>query len=81
MALGALVWAFLDKSALALDNVGVAREIVTIMQGSIVLSVVVAYEIVRRYELAAEQRGSAAQLGAADRRASGGGGVTGAGAS
>ena len=62
MALGALVWAFLDKSALALDNVGVAREIVLIMQGSIVLSVVVAYENVRRDELAAEQRRVAAQL-------------------
>jgi general nucleoside transport system permease protein len=62
IALGALLWAFLDKSALALDNVGVPREIVLIMQGSIVLSVVVAYEIVRRYELAAEQRLVAAQL-------------------
>ena len=62
IALGALLWAFLDKSALALDNVGVPREIVLIMQGSIVLSVVVAYEIVRRYELAAEQRRVAAQL-------------------
>jgi general nucleoside transport system permease protein len=62
MAIGALLWAFLDKSALALDNVGVPREIVLIMQGSIVLSVVVAYEIVRRYELAAEQRRVAAQL-------------------
>ncbi|MCP2165520.1 ABC transporter permease [Goodfellowiella coeruleoviolacea] len=56
VALGALLWAFLDKSALALDNVGVPKEIVTIMQGTIVLSVVVAYEIVRRLELAAEQR-------------------------
>jgi general nucleoside transport system permease protein len=65
IALGALLWAFLDKSALALDNVGVPREIVLIMQGSIVLSVVVAYEIVRRYELAAEQRRVAAQLRAA----------------
>jgi ABC-type uncharacterized transport system permease subunit len=62
IAFGALLWAFLDKSALALDNVGVPREIVLIMQGSIVLSVVVAYEIVRRYELAAEQRRVAAQL-------------------
>lgn len=62
IALGALLWAFLDKSALALDFVGVPREIVLIMQGSIVLSVVVAYEIVRRYELAAEQRRVAAQL-------------------
>jgi simple sugar transport system permease protein len=42
--------------------VGVAREIVLIMLGSVVLSVVVAYEIVRRYELAAEQRRVAAQL-------------------
>jgi ABC-type uncharacterized transport system permease subunit len=62
MAFGAVLWAFLDKSALALDNVGVSREIVLIMQGSVVLSVVVAYEIARRYELAAEQRQVAAQL-------------------
>ncbi|WP_016698115.1 ABC transporter permease [Actinoalloteichus spitiensis] len=56
IAFGALLWAFLDKSRLALDNVGVPSEIVTIMQGSIVLSVVVAYELVRRVELRAEQR-------------------------
>ena len=62
IAFGAVLWAFLDKSALALDNVGVPREIVLIMQGSVVLSVVVAYEIVRRYELAAEQRRVAAAL-------------------
>jgi simple sugar transport system permease protein len=62
IAFGALLWAFLDKSALALDNVGVPREIVLIMQGAVVLSVVVAYEIVRRYEVAAEQRRVAAQL-------------------
>jgi simple sugar transport system permease protein len=63
IAFGALLWAFLDKSGLALDNVGVPREIVTIMQGAIVLSVVVAYEVVRRYELAAEQRRVGRQLG------------------
>ena len=62
IAFGAVLWSFLDKSALALDNVGVPRDIVLIMQGSVVLSVVVAYEIVRRYELAAEQRRVAAQL-------------------
>ena len=62
IAFGAVLWAFLDKSALALDNVGVPREIVLIMQGSVVLSVVVAYEIVRRYELAAQQRRVAGQL-------------------
>ena len=77
IALGALLWAFLDKSALALDNVGVPREIVLIMQGSVVLSVVVAYEIVRRYELAAEQRRVAAQLRSAAQPgpSTGGGGV------
>jgi ABC-type uncharacterized transport system permease subunit len=64
IALGALLWAFLDKSAVALDNVGVPQEITTIMQGSIVLSVVVAYEIVRRFELASEQRRVGRQLAA-----------------
>jgi simple sugar transport system permease protein len=56
IAIGALLWAFLDKSAVSLDNIGISREIVTIMQGVIVLSVVVAYEIFRRMDLAAEQR-------------------------
>lgn len=56
IALGALLWAFLDKSAVSLETIGVPREIATIMQGTIVLAVVVAYEIVRRAELAAEQR-------------------------
>lgn len=56
IAFGSLLWAFLEKAKGALDNVGVPREIATIMQGAIVLSVVVAYEIVKRMELAAEQR-------------------------
>lgn len=56
IAFGALLWAFLDKSSLTLDNIGVPQEIVTILQGTIVLSVVVAYEIIRRLELVAEQR-------------------------
>ncbi|HEY0637157.1 MAG TPA: ABC transporter permease [Pseudonocardiaceae bacterium] len=66
IAFGALLWAFLDKSALALDNVGVPREIALIMQGSIVISVVIAYEIVRRVELTAEQRRVGRQLGTAE---------------
>ena len=63
IAAGSLLWAFLDKSALALDNVGVPREIAVIMQGVTVISVVIAYEIVRRYELAASQRRVAAEAG------------------
>ncbi|GAA2837674.1 ABC transporter permease [Crossiella cryophila] len=66
IAFGALLWAFLDKSSVALENVGVPKEIVTIMQGSIVLSVVVAYEVVRRITLAAEQRKVGQQLGTTD---------------
>ncbi|GAB3910049.1 ABC transporter permease [Kibdelosporangium lantanae] len=64
IALGALLWAYLDKSAVSLDNVGVPQEMTIIMQGAIVLSVVVAYEIVRRFELAAEQRRVGRQLAA-----------------
>lgn len=56
IAFGSLLWAFLEQSKGSLDNVGVPREIATIMQGAIVISVVVAYEIVKRMEQAAEQR-------------------------
>ncbi|MET7995661.1 ABC transporter permease [Amycolatopsis sp. NPDC005232] len=56
IAFGALLWAFLDTSAVSLEQINVSKEIATIMQGIIVLSVVVAYEIVRRADLAAEQR-------------------------
>lgn len=65
IAFGSLLWAFLEKAKGALDNEGVPREIATIMQGSIVLSVVVAYEIVKRMELAAEQRRVGQATGAA----------------
>ncbi|GAB3464848.1 ABC transporter permease [Actinophytocola sediminis] len=66
IAFGALLWAFLEKAQVALDNVGVPREIATIMQGSIVISVVVAYEIVKRMDLAAEQRRVGRALGTAE---------------
>lgn len=60
---GALLWAFLDKSKLALDDVGVPQEIATIMQGTIVMSVVIAYEVVRRFDVKAEQRRVGRALG------------------
>ena len=62
MVFSALLWAALDSSANALQGVGVARELVTIMQGVIVLSVVVAYEFVRRYRLVLEARDVARAL-------------------
>lgn len=56
IGLGALLWGFLERSAQRLDLEDVPKEIVTIMQGTIVLSVVVAYEIVRRIRQAQLQR-------------------------
>ena len=56
IAFGALLWAFLDVSSQILDLEGVPREIVTIMQGVIVLSVVVAYELVRRRKVKTQQQ-------------------------
>jgi simple sugar transport system permease protein len=56
MALGALLIGFLERSAEVLDLAGIPKEIVVIMQGVIVLSVVVAYEVVRRFEVAAAER-------------------------
>ncbi|GII90902.1 ABC transporter permease [Sinosporangium siamense] len=56
IAVGALLWSFLDNSANILDLEGIPTEIVIIMQGTIVLSVIVAYELVHRYRIGAEQR-------------------------
>ncbi len=57
IALGALLFGFLERSSQALQSLGVPPEIYVIMQGSIVLSVVVAYEVVRRLgEAQAERR-------------------------
>ena len=65
IAFGALLWAFLDVSSQILDLEGVPREIVTIMQGVIVLSVVVAYELVRRNRVRTQQQNVGKALAAA----------------
>jgi ABC-type uncharacterized transport system permease subunit len=62
IALGALLWSFLTQSSQILDLQGIAKEIVLITQGVAVLSVVVAYELVRRYRVAAQQRSVGRQL-------------------
>ena len=65
IAFAALLFAFLNEQSNALQlKAGVSNDIVNIMQGVIVLCVVVAYEVVRRYNTAAEQRRVAAQLDA-----------------
>ena len=65
IAFAALLFAFLNEQSNALQlKAGVSNDIVNIMQGVILLSVVIAYEVVRRYNTAAEQRRVAAQLAA-----------------
>ena len=64
IAFGALLFAFLvEQSSLLEINAGVSNDIVAITQGVLVLSVVVAYEIVRRYTPGpgAARRGRAAR--------------------
>jgi simple sugar transport system permease protein len=56
MAIGALLWSFLDNSSDTLQLLDISKEIVAIMQGVIVLSVIIAYELVHRYRIVAEQR-------------------------
>ncbi|MEV8513868.1 ABC transporter permease [Dactylosporangium sp. NPDC051484] len=56
MALGAILWGFLARSQLILDLDGIPKEIVLIMQGVAVLSVVIAYELAARIGRRAQQR-------------------------
>jgi len=64
IALGALLFAFLDEQSNPLQIlVDVSPDIVKITQGIIVLTVVIAYEVVRRYGVRLEQRRVAQALG------------------
>ncbi len=57
IAFGALLFAFLDEQSNPLQIlVGVSPDIVAITQGVIVLTVVITYELVRRYGVRLEQR-------------------------
>ena len=69
MIFSALLWAALDASSNSLQGVGVPKELVTIMQGTVLFAVVIAYELVRRYRLALEQRDVARALAAASQEA------------
>jgi simple sugar transport system permease protein len=65
IAIGALLWAFLERASNGLEFEGYDKEIVGVIQGAIVLAVVIAYEVVRRYGLARQQRRVGAELAAA----------------
>ena len=67
VAVGAMLFAFMDVSSPILQLTGAAtREIVIIMQGTILLAAVVAYESVRRYRERDESRRAAAAIAEAD---------------
>jgi ABC-type uncharacterized transport system permease subunit len=51
MAISALLFGFLEVSSRSLELIDIAPETYVIMQGSILLSSVIAYEVVRRYKI------------------------------
>ena len=62
---GALLWAYLNGQSNALQiNAGVNASLVNIIQGVMVLAVVIAYELVRRWDKRIEARRVAAELAA-----------------
>jgi simple sugar transport system permease protein len=65
VAVGALLWAFLERATYGLEFDGFDKEILGVIQGVIVLAVVIAYELVRRYGLTRQQRQVGAELAAA----------------
>ena len=68
IAIGALIFAYLSQQGTALGLEGISPDLVVVTQGVVVLSVVIAYEVVRRYRERLEQAEVARQL-AAERRA------------
>ena len=80
IAFGALLWAFMDAIQTPLANAELPKQITAIMQGIIVLSVVIAYEVVRRVSArreaadlrrALEPDPTSTSIGSSDHRASG----------
>ena len=63
VAFGAVIFAFLNNQGNALNiTAGISPHIVSVTQGIIVLAVVVAYKLVRRYRVRLEQATVAAQV-------------------
>jgi simple sugar transport system permease protein len=59
IAVAALLFAFLDRAALPLQFADIPASVVTIIQGTIVLSVVIANEVAKRLTLRAAERAAA----------------------
>ncbi|MFC3578444.1 ABC transporter permease [Streptomyces yaanensis] len=64
IALGALLWGFLERTTNHLEFQGYDKEILGVIQGVIVLCVVIAYEVVRRYGLKRQQHRVGVELAA-----------------
>jgi general nucleoside transport system permease protein len=65
MAVSAVLWGYLNQLSNGLQiSAGVSDRLVLIIQGVIVLSVVIAYELIRRAKLRLEQRSVAQKLAA-----------------
>jgi simple sugar transport system permease protein len=59
IAIAAVVWAALERAGQSLPPIGVPQEIVQILQGTLLLSAVIAFEVVRRFAAAAAVRDAA----------------------
>ncbi|MGH3393011.1 MAG: ABC transporter permease, partial [Actinomadura sp.] len=59
-----LLFSFLDQSSDVLQLNDIPKEIVLVMQGVVVLTVVIVYELVRRFEIRLQQQTVAAELAA-----------------
>ncbi|HYZ98161.1 MAG TPA: ABC transporter permease [Acidimicrobiales bacterium] len=60
IAIGALVFGWLDRAGQILDLQGISPSIIEIVKGVIILSAVIAYEVVTRYREAQQTRAAAA---------------------
>jgi simple sugar transport system permease protein len=69
IAVAAFVWAGIEQASRGLPSVGVPPEIGRIIQGTLLLSAVIAFEVVRRYGQTAAVRDAAAKAEALDRSA------------
>ena len=61
LMVGALLFGFLERSAQILDLNNIPKEIFQIMEAIIILSVVIAYEVVQRWLRAQEVKAAAEQ--------------------
>ena len=66
IAFAALLWAFMDSLQTPLSNNDLPKQITAILQGVTVLSVVIAYEVVRRFGLRREAANLRREYDAAD---------------